>query len=169
MSEFVAQWSSWFSQTGAGRWFYGREHSERRIIALLAAAIVLTLLWLLLWKPVADWRAVTHNRYENAQASLSWLQANEQKAKASASNSAGGGERSVMRVITQAANARNLKLSRVQPEGDEGVSVVLQDQPFTDVLLFVAQLAENNGVRVTRAAIDGSGTPGRVNAQVRFR
>ncbi len=169
MAELWGQWANQFAQSAAGRWYYGREASERMIIAALAALIVLTLIWLLLWKPIADWQSVTHNRYDNAQATLTWLQDNEQKAKASAGSRAGAQDRSVMRVITQAANGQNLKLSRVQPESAGGVSVVLQDQPFNDVLLFVAQLVENNGVTVTRAAIDGSGLPGRVNAQIRFK
>ncbi|MFK7912593.1 MAG: type II secretion system protein GspM [Pseudomonadales bacterium] len=158
-----------FRNSGAGRWFYGREPNEQTIIAWLAAAIVLTLLWVLLWKPIADWREVTHNRYLNAQSNFEWLTVNEQRARSAVTSSASGTDRQLLRVITQAAKAHNLQLNRVQPEGQGGVSVVLQDQTFNDVLTFVAQLAENNGVTVGRAAIDGSGVAGRVNAQIQFQ
>lgn len=155
--------------SGAGRWFYGRDAGEQKIISWLAAVIALTLVWLLIWKPVADWRAVANNRYQNAQSNLEWLTRNEDKARSSVTSAASGGDRRLLQVITRAAKAHSLQLNRVQPEGEGGVSVVLQDQTFNDVLTFIAQLAENNGVTVARAAIDGSGVAGRVNAQIKFQ
>lgn len=165
LNQLDQQWQA----SAVGRWYYGREASERKVIALLAAAIAITLVWLLIWQPVSNWRSLSHNRYENAQASLDWLTQNEQKARAAVTSQSAGSDRSLLRLVTQAANAGGLKLNRVQPEGDGAVSVVLQDQAFNDVLAFVAQLAENNGVSVNRAAIDGSGNPGRVNAQIKFQ
>ncbi len=157
-------------ESGAYRWYAGREPSEQKIVALLAAVTVLTVLWLGIWQPVAQWRAQEDNRYQNAQTTLSWLRSNENRLKqVVARPQNGAGRTPLLRLVTQAANARGLKLNRVQPESDGGVSVVLQDQSFNDVLAFTAQLAENNGVSVSRASIDGSGTTGRVNAQLRFQ
>lgn len=169
MAALLQNLSERWRVSGAGRWFYGREANEQTIIAILAGAILLTLLWIMIWKPIADWREVTHNRYQNAQANLDWLNRNEQRARSAVTSAASGGDRQLLRVITQAAKAHSLQLNRVQPESAGGVSVVLQDQTFNDVLTFVAQLAENNGVAVGRAAIDGSGVPGRVNAQIQFQ
>lgn len=165
IDSLISRWQ----QSSAGRWYAGREPGEQKIVALLAAASVLTLLWLGVWQPVAQWRAEADNRYQNAQKTLSFLTANKDQLEASVSQGGNTANRSRLRLITQAANARGLKLNRVQPEGDGSVSVVLQDQSFNDVLAFTAALAENNGIAVSRASIDGSGTPGRVNAQIRFQ
>lgn len=161
--------SAKFNESGAGRWYAGREPGEQKIVAALALLIVLSLLWLILWKPVSDWRADTANRHQNAQQSYDYLKRNEQELKDSVRAGRNPARSSILRLITQAARARGLQLPRVQPESGGGVSVVLQDQPFNDVLAFVAQLEENNGISVIRASIDSSGTPGRVNAQLRFQ
>lgn len=158
-----------FSESGAGRWYASREPGEQKIVAALAVLIVLSLLWLMVWKPVGDWRADAANRHQNAQQTFDYLKRNEQALKDSVRAGRNPARSSIMRLITQAARARGLQLPRVQPESDGGVSVVLQDQPFNDVLAFVAQLEENNGITVNRASIDSSGTAGRVNAQLRFQ
>jgi general secretion pathway protein M len=165
IDSLISRWR----QSSAGRWYAGREPGEQKVVALLTAVTVLTVLWLGIWQPVAQWRAEADNRYQNAQATMGWLTANESRLRGVVSQGGNTANRSRLRLITQAANARGLKLNRVQPEGDGSVSVVLQDQSFNDVLAFTAALAENNGIAVSRASIDGSGTPGRVNAQIRFQ
>ena len=74
-----------------------------------------------------------------------------------------------MPIITRTADAQGLQLNRLQPETNGVVSVVLQAQPFNDIVSWVAQLNENNGVTVLRASVDSQGMPGYVNAQVRFQ
>lgn len=156
-----------FRASSAGRWYYGREPQEQRIVAALAAALALTLVWLGLWKPIQDWKLESQNRHENAVANLEWLKLNESRLKTLPGPGEDAGK-NLLRTITESARDGGLKLSRIQPDGEGGINVVLQDQPFNAVLALLSQLAENNAVVVTRASIDESGNPGRINAQVRF-
>lgn len=159
-----------FATSSAGRWYAGREPSEQRVIAALAGLIVLTLLWLVVWSPVSDWRATAHNRYQNAQAQLDWMRANESRARAlAADNSGASGRRSLLPVITRAAQAQGIQVNRLQPESGGVVSVSIQTQPFNDVLQWLRQLEENNGVTVLRLAADAQRQPGIVNAQIRLQ
>ena len=81
-----------FTASSIGRWYFGREASERTIIAALSAVMALLLLWSLVWKPIDDWSELEDNRYRNAQSLLDWMQANEAPARAVAkSQQAGGG------------------------------------------------------------------------------
>ncbi|MEM1436294.1 MAG: type II secretion system protein M [Pseudomonadota bacterium] len=156
----------WWQNSSPGRWYASRDAQEQRIVSVLAALVVLSVLWLGLWKPVSDWKATSENRYRVAVGNLDWLK--ENMSQIPTNPQAEGGNAS-LRVITETARTRGLKLSRVQPDGEGGINVVLQDQPFNAVLGLIAQLGENNGVTATRAAIDGAGTPGQVNAQIRFQ
>jgi general secretion pathway protein M len=156
----------WWQSSTPGRWYASREPQEQRIVSVLATLIAVSVLWLGLWKPVSDWKTTSQNQYRVAVANLDWLEANRDLIDTSPQ--AAGGNAS-LRVITETARTRGLKLSRVQPDGEGGINVVLQEQPFDAVLGLIAQLGENNGVTATRAAIDGSGTPGQVNAQIRFQ
>lgn len=159
-----------FATSGVGRWYLGREPNEQRVIAALTLAVVLVVLWLGVWKPISDWRALAENRYQNAQAQLDWLRANEARARSLAQGGAGrGGQRSLLPVITRSAQVQGIQVNRVQPESNGAVSVAIQGQPFNDLLAWLHALQENNGVTVLRLAVDAEGTPGIVNAQIRLQ
>ncbi|MDP6376426.1 MAG: type II secretion system protein M [Pseudomonadales bacterium] len=160
-----------FRATSAGRWFFGREPNERLVIAGLAVLIVITFVWLGVFKPLSDWHMLEENRRHNAQNALDWLHLNEQRARemvAQQSNTRGGGAR--IPVITRTARSNGLKLSRLQPEsGSTAVNVVLEEQPFNSVLAWLHQLQRNNGVQVVRITVNGEDAPGYVNAQVKLQ
>jgi type II secretory pathway component PulM len=71
-------------------------------------------------------------------------------------------------VITRAAAAHEISLNRLQPESNGIISVALQQQSFNQIIGWIAQLEENNGVSVERANFDDTDAPGYVNAQIRL-
>jgi general secretion pathway protein M len=154
-------------QSGVMRWYLGREPQERPIIAGLALLVVLSLAWLLVWKPIADWREVSENRLVNARSALDWIQANEAAARAAAR---GGGDQPgvSLPVITRVANRHGLTLNRLQPEGSDAVSVVLQAQSFNTMLKWLDELERQHKITVARVSLDAEGNPGLVNAQLRL-
>ena len=160
-----------FLGSGIGRWYQGREPGEQRVILALAILVAVSILWLAIWNPISDWRETEHNRYQNAQAQLDWMKANEERARAVARNATGGGGagRSLLPVITRSAQAQGIQVNRLQPEANGVVSVAIQGQPFNDVLSWLHQLQENNGVTVLRLAVDADQRPGFVNAQIRLQ
>lgn len=154
-----------------GRWFYGRERSEQLIIAAVAALVLVSLLWLAVWKPISDWQVLEANRHQNAQQLLDWMRKNEQAAiqATRSGNPANQGGRALIPVITRAADAHDLRLNRLQPDSNGVISVVLQQQSFNQIMRWVAQLNENNGVSIDRATFDSEDAPGYVNAQLRLQ
>lgn len=160
------------AQSPPMRWYAGREPQEKPIIAGLTLLIGLSLIWLLVWKPLADWRDLSENRYTNARSVWDWVQANESQARQAAQGAArgGGGQtRSLLPVITRAANTHGLKLNRLQPEADGGVSVVLQAQSFNAMLKWLDELERQHKVNVQRVSLDAEGKPGLINAQLRLQ
>lgn len=166
----IANLQQRFEVSAPGRWYAARESGERRVILALTVAVALTILWLGVWKPVSDWRATEHNRYQNAQALLDWMRANEARAREAArSGGPQSGNRSVLPVITRSAEAQGIRLNRLQPESNGVVSVVIQAQPFNEVLQWLQQLQENNDITIQRLSVDAEGTSGLVNAQIRLQ
>lgn len=158
------------SQSGPMRWYEGREPGEKPVIAGVVALVAISLLWLMIWKPLADWRDFSANRYVNAQSVWDWMQANEADARQTARGAAGGAAtRSLLPVITRAANSHGLRLNRLQPESDGGVSVVLQAQSFNAMLKWLDELEQQHKVIVQRVSLDAEGKPGLINAQLRLQ
>ncbi len=156
--------------TAAWRWYAGREPHERPVIAGLVLIIIAALFWIAIWKPISDWRAVETNRYQNAQSTWEWMQANESKARARATQPGGApaSERSLMPLVTREANTLGIRLNRLQPESDGAVSVVVQAQPFNMLVQWLDRLSTTHNIDVQRISVDAEGQPGLVNAQIRL-
>jgi len=156
--------------TGVWRWYANREAHERPVIAGLAFVILVALCWVAIWKPISDWRLVETNRYQNAQETWEWIQANESNARnrARQSTSPASGERSLLPLVTREANSKGIRLNRLQPEGDGAVSVVVQGQPFNVVIEWLVRLQDAHNIEVQRISVDAEGQPGLINAQIRL-
>ena len=159
-----------FRGSGLGRWYYGREAYEQRVITLIVCVMAILLLWAYVWKPVADWRDEAQNRQNVAQQTLDWLNANRQAVQASARtrNAQNQGARALIPIINRTAKAHDLALNSLTPDSNGVVGVMLRAQSFNEILAWIAQLEENNGVYVQRASFDEQGAPGYVNAQIRL-
>ena len=158
-----------FRHSGVGRWFYGRDVSEQRIISIVVALTLVLLLWAYVWKPVSDWRSLAQNRHTNAQQTLDWLKTNEQAARQAArSGNSNRGARALIQVVNKAAQAQNIAVNSLQPDSNGSVGVVLQAQSFNQIIRWITQLHKNNDVLVERANFDEQGEPGYVNAQIRL-
>jgi len=158
---------TWFQSTPVGQAYLARSDSDRLIIAVVAGLFVLTILWLVVWKPVADWHEDAVNRLGSAGVVLDYLKANEALARRAAER---GGDQSgsLIPLITRAANAQQLTLNRLQPEAGGVLNVILESQSFDRVFQWITQLEENNGIRVHSLNIRNSDIPGAVNVQIRF-
>ncbi len=150
-------------------WFAAKEPRERLVYGALAATTAVVLLWAGAWKPIADWQSEQTNRHVNAQALLEWMRDNESRVRASVEQGAAEPNRSILPIVTRAAEAQGLKVGRLQPEADGAVSVTLQGQPFNDLIAWIAALENAEGIAVIRASIDAEEAPGTVNAQLRLR
>ena len=170
MADALANFTQSFRTSAAGRWYGAKERTEQRVILGLIAIIVISLLWVAVWKPVSDWRELAVNRQQNAQSLHDWLRANETAARQAATSRTGNtqGRRSLTPLVTKAAAAHQITVNRLQPEANGIVSVSVQRQPFNKIISWISQMEENNGVSVERASIDGVDAPGFVNAQIRL-
>ena len=159
---------TWFENTPLGQAFYARSEQDRRVIALVALLFIVSLLWLIAWKPVADWHTDAVARLDGARTSIDYLKANESLARRASNLRSGGESGSLIPLVTRAANAQQLTLNRLQPEAGGILNVVLEEQSFDLVFQWIAQLEQNNGIRARTVSIRGGERSGTINAQIRF-
>lgn len=163
----VAQLMQWWERSAAGDYFRGLTPRDQRIVQAIAALLLAVLLYSLIWRPLHNWREANADRYaENVQL-LQWLHANEAQARQSSALGAGAGRgQSLLAVVGDVARELGLTLSRFQPEGEGGVSVVLQNEEFDKVLRLVDRLEARHGLTVRQFSFDKQTTPGRVTARL---
>ena len=146
------------------QWFESLSARERRIVqggAVLAAILLVFGVLLPLDHSVAQ----VHERLAKKRNDLAWMQGVAPELAASPQPPSGAGE-SLIVIVDRSARESGLAgaLAGSEPAGPGGLSLRLQKAPFDTLVGWLARLAQQNGIRVDSATIDGAGSPGLVNA-----
>ena len=153
--------------SSAGRWYASREPRERLILTVGAVLVLLTLLYLAVWQPVAQWRDSSVGAATRLQNELDYMHRTlpAAQARARSSKPERGQNRPRLKTITDTARAAGLSISQYRPTGDS-YEITLEGKPFNDILVWLDSLAENNGIAVTEASFSADSTPGYVRARI---
>ena len=164
-------WLGWWGKSAVGDYYRGLSARDQRIVQAVAALLVVTLLYVLLWRPLSNWRDDNAARYADSVKLLQWLHDNEAQARQSSTQRAGaaGAGESLLAVVGNVARELGLTLTRFQPEGAGGVSVVLQEEEFDKVLRFVDRLESRHALTVRQFSFDRQSSPGHVTARLVIR
>jgi general secretion pathway protein M len=154
--------------TGAGRWYAAQSPRDRRVLRLLGAFLAVVAVWLLLWVPVQDARRIAERRHADALADRAWMLEHRDEARRAGSGGSDGARSGQALLSTVAGSARRsgLTLNRFQPEGDDALSVFLDEVAFGELVLWLDALRREEGIRVRQASVDASGRSGRVRARL---
>lgn len=149
------------------QWFNGLESRERLLVSIGAVVVGLTLLYLLIWEPVAK----AHQHREADLAASRQLANRIERLVGQTNNNTGGNATrglSLLSAVDQASKSGTLNkpLSRIQPEGDTEVKVWLEAVSFDALVRWIDQLHQRDGIVVRSAQIEKDATPGLVSAQL---
>lgn len=153
-------------------WWPGLSLRERSILAGGAVLLVVLVLWLSVWEPLATRRAATLAAIQTDSADLAWMErvAAQVKRNAKQSNTQQGSSASgsVLTLIEVSAGAAGLResIDRVQPEG-KGARLWLEEASFDALLVWLSELELRHGLQVTQLAVDAGGAPGMVSARIK--
>jgi general secretion pathway protein M len=151
------------------QWFTGLSERERRIVQ--AGAVVVLLLFVIgVLLPLDRSVAQAHQRLAKKSRDLAWMQGVAPELAAAPQPPSAAGE-SLLVIVDRSARESGLagSLAGSEPAGPGGLSLRLQKAPFDMLVAWLARLAQQNGIRVDSATIDGAGTPGLVNAAIVLR
>ena len=151
-------------------WFYSLEQRERIFVSAGAVAIVLALLYAVIWKPLDDGHkalAASVEAWERSLAQLRPLQGVKPQ-------TGGGGPRPVdttstpVVIVDQTLRARGLdrSLRRSQPTTSNGIRVEFEDVAFDDLVLWLDDVGGQYALHVASGSLSTStrSGPGRINA-----
>ena len=156
-------------QGSIGQWYVTKSPTDRLIIKILAALIAATIIYTVVWKPLSDYSQDQQARYVTELALSEWIVLNQEALTRSARQpTRGNSAPALIPSITNAANQNQLKLDRLQPDSDGGVSISLQEQQFDQVLKWLSLLENRQGLSVERLSIDRGDKSSKVSGQVKL-
>lgn len=147
---------------------------ERNALVIGGIILGVLLIYTVLWAPFSNKVEKLEHTVQEQRALQLWINtasAEAQRLRATksthstAQNIAG---QSLLSVVDQAAKQDRLgsALKRIEPEGAAKVRVWIEQAPFDDVVLWMGNLQNTYGVRVTNVSIDRQGTSALVNARI---
>jgi len=148
---------------------------EKRLVIIASIVVVITLVYFMIWEPLQDGIQTSRVRIKAQNDTL--LQMREQAAEAkqlmAAQRQAGAnvGSSSLLVIIERTAQQKNLKsrLQKVQPEGQDGVRVWVENASFDQLIDWLALLENRNTIYVSEIIIERQKEPGRVNSRILLR
>jgi general secretion pathway protein M len=155
-------------------WWFGLQASERRTLTVGGVALVLTLIYFVGWAPLQEGVATLETQVQEQQALKRWMEQSaaevQQLRRGGAGQSLGAG-RSLLTVVDQTARGGQLgpSLKRMEPEGDNGVKVWLEQVAFDEMMSWLVTLEQQYGVTVATLTVERQAVAGRVDAHMSLR
>ncbi len=143
---------------------------DQSMLILLAAAVLVYVLYQVLWHPLAASNANLQTQNEAAASSLkniAQLAAEYRELQKSNSQNAASTE-NLTQLIDRTVAANNLHMSRFQPGEHDDVQVRLDNADFDQVLRWLHQLESDYTVTIRDLAVAPGSGSGLVNVSVRL-
>ncbi|MES9972737.1 type II secretion system protein GspM [Candidatus Thiodiazotropha sp. LNASS1] len=152
-------------------WWQSKTPQEHMALIIGAAAILLLLVYLLMWRPfnqALDKKALL---VESQQLTLNWMQDNldlvknlrsQQRGKSAGSNEA------LLTLVDRTAKKTRLRqqIQRIKPQGDNAVQLWIEEAPFDTIIKWLGQLTQAHAIEIDSLTIDRQDKPGLVNARL---
>ncbi|MCF6217815.1 MAG: type II secretion system protein M [Gammaproteobacteria bacterium] len=155
-------------------WFEELNSRERSTLLLGGGALLLMLLYSLLWSPLSAESERLQRDIESQHATLAWMQQAAQQVKTSSmvNNTRRGAEgESLLTLVDRSAKKAVLggNIKRVQPDKDGSVRIWLEKVEFNSMMRWLATLSREYGVVLGNSNIEKQSTAGLVDARLTLK
>lgn len=150
-------------------WFAGLNQREQLSLVALGFALGLYLLYMLAWVPLAERRDQLTVQNQSSAESLQRVDAMVSEiTRLRAGGGASTAQRNLTALVNQSTNRHSLQVSRLQPNSRGDIQVRLENAVFDDLLAWLDEVENREGLLVTEVAITRTSSIGRVNATIRI-
>jgi general secretion pathway protein M len=137
-------------------WFDGRSLRERRMLLVMAAMIVLTILWFAIFLPISDGLSSSRTRLNDAVIRLGDAQAERDAIAELAKSRPQPIPGALADYLRQSAGDAGFALSNVAPQGDDRVQIAIPTARPGALFAWIADL-ESAGVVVSTIEVSNNG------------
>jgi general secretion pathway protein M len=148
---------------------------EKLLVSIAAVLLVITLVYFIAWKPLADGIAERQAKIDAQQELLQWVRENTGRFLAQNGAQSGGGQSTdsmptsnisgtMSERVTRLASAAKIEVTRMQPQSDSLV-VVIDQVPFNALLQLIENLETQAGLVIEHLDATEGGEPGIVRVR----
>ncbi len=144
------------------------ESNDRYALMGLALFFGLLIVVLGIWQPAADYAASARVTRNNQQELINWMNSTAVQARAAAGiqTTTHRSGQSLLTTISRTAQDFKIKPNKMQPEGNDEVSVWFDAVAFNSLMTWLEELQANQGILVRQISVDKNELPGTVNARI---
>ena len=150
-----------------------QELEKREKLAILAVSVFLAFLTFILvvWFPVHEYREKQRSSYEKSLDLLLYLQSTEEEARSLGKKD--GAKRmsgqTLLTKVTRTAKTAGIQPTRLQPEGNDSVSIWFDSVSYRELMLFFERLQAREAIHIIQLSIDKGNESGKVSSRVTVR
>jgi general secretion pathway protein M len=141
------------------------ERQEQNAVKGLGLFFLGLFLYFGLFQPVQDFHSDRLNDFERNQSLLQYMKATEGDARAASSGTGGISGQNLMSDVSNSARRIGIVPNRLQPEGEDSVSVWFDGVSFALLLDWMASVSQQ-GISVRQIVIDRNDDSGVVNVRI---
>lgn len=149
-----------------------RTERERLLLGIAFGLVALLLVWQFVYRPVADYHADAARSYEQAQERLEDMRRSAAEAAALMADGQGGeaaapgGDLRTLAMTT--ARAKGLSVARLQPTGDDGLTLWIDGADTRLLYDWVVTLQREHAIVVEKASVSANDGAATVRAQLQL-
>ena len=149
-----------------------QELERKEKLAILALSVFLALLtfFLVIWLPIYEYREKQRDSYEKSLDLLLYLRSTEEEAR---SVKGVGPKRmsgqTLLTKVTRTAKTAGIQPSRLQPEGNDSVSIWFDSVSYRELMLFLERLQSREAIYIIQLSIDKGNQSGKISSRVTVR
>ncbi len=149
-----------------------QELEKKEKLAILALSVFLALLmfFLVIWLPIYEYREKQRDSYQRSLDLLLYLQSTEEEArsvKVEGSKRMSG--QTLLTKVTRTAKTAGIQPSRLQPEGNDSVSIWFDSVSYRELMLFLERLESREAIYIIQLSIDKGDQSGKISSRVTVR
>ena len=157
-------------------WWFGLQTGERRTLTVGGIVLALILVYFAGWVPLQEGVVTLETQVQEQQALKRWMEQSAAEVQQLRRSGVGGslaGGRSLLTVVDQTARSGQLgpSLKRIEPEGENGVKVWLEQASFDEMMGWLVTLKQQYGAAVATMRYPRSPRPhpGRTSPEATHR
>ncbi|MCL1077155.1 type II secretion system protein M [Parashewanella spongiae] len=146
-------------------WWNGLAYREQQLVAVCSIFLIIGIFYWGIWSPISNAEQDAQRRLVQSQKTLSYVKQSVNKivaAKQSGQTSTRKG--SLSSIVNTIASRYGVVISRMQPQGKK-VQIWMDDVPFNDLLAYLNELTQNQGLSLDTFDVTETETAGLVKVR----